>query len=161
MTYKTEIQIWWKNITISISKITNDINLDNISRVYVIAYNDDWNIWLIYNSKRNIRWFPWWHKEPNETILDVANREYIEEIWYDLSSCTMAYLVENQIDSDQIEKQIICFGKIGNINTSHIEAEESVTEVGFFPFNQTIEKIWNKWLREKIMMDFFQTYGLY
>lgn len=158
MQYITEIEIWWTKKKIIVKKLTQDTNLNNISRVYVIACNNDWNIWLIYNSKYNIRWFPWWHKNQNEDIIQTANREYIEEMWYDLSECTIKYVIENQIESDKIEKQVICFWRIGNINTSQIEAEESVTEIWFFWLNDIVKKIWNKLLWEKIVIDFSNTF---
>lgn len=55
MKYTTQIQIGEKNIEVHVEKIASDFVLDDISRVYVIACNDDEKIGLIYNSKRNIR----------------------------------------------------------------------------------------------------------
>lgn len=158
MNYITHIQIWWKAIYTTVTLIDDSIELHDISRVYVIACNNEWEIWLIYNSKRQIRWFPWWRKEIKETVLETAHREFIEEMWYNLESCIMKYLIENNIDSDQTERQIICFGRIGVPDISQIEINESVTEMWFFSLDDVRQKMGNDWLREPIIADFWKKF---
>lgn len=154
MKYTTQIQIGEKNIEVHVEKIASDFVLDDISRVYVVACNDDEKIGLIYNSKRDIRWFPWWHTEQNESIIETAKREYIEEMRFDLQTSIPSYILRNQIDTHTIEKQVICFWKIGMQSNAFTEDLETVTQVWFFDVEEVLKKIKNTDLRKSILEDF-------
>jgi hypothetical protein len=152
-TWTIQINVWNKPKEICIDRILPGANLIGVSRVYVIASDALGNIAIVYNSKRQIWWFPWWHTEEDESVIETAHREFIEEVWYELSLCLPTFVFQNQIDKNFSEKQIVCFWKIGQQNTSKVELNESITKVWFFqaehiPLKMGNENLWQSILKE-------------
>lgn len=141
--YKTTVNIGEKVISITVKKIKSDEIPDKISRVYVLAFDDDGNVPLIFNSKRKIWGFPGGHTGEGETIEQTAYREFAEEVNRELIEGNKRFLIINKIDDDKEENQIICFGKVGDKKTDITDEEESVSEVSFVPIQDVISHIGN------------------
>jgi 8-oxo-dGTP pyrophosphatase MutT (NUDIX family) len=126
------------------------------SRVYTIALNENKQIGLIYNSKRNIWGFPGGHTEPEETIFETAKREYIEEMGYSIKDIKIIATIISQIDENKFEEQVICLATIENKSKEYIDENETVTKKGFFDKEKVLKNIGNKelWkpLLEKIII---------
>jgi ADP-ribose pyrophosphatase YjhB (NUDIX family) len=149
-----KIIVGQKKVKVDLYKINKNDNLNNLSRVYVIASDKNKKIPLIYNSKRKIWGFPGGHIEKGESYLNTALRECIEEIKKTIKKCQEKFLLINKIDSKKKEKQIICFAKISEECENFIDENESVNKIIYTPIDKIISKIKNKNLWEPILNQF-------
>ncbi len=148
-------KIYSRAITLHVFPYSYNMKDVAFSRVYTIAKNKEWKIWLIFNSKKNIRGFPWGHTEKWESISDTANREYIEEIRYSLSTCSPKYVIEYESEKNVTkERHLICFGTVWEKSNKYSEENEAVTKIWFFSTDEALKKIWNSELWINIFEDF-------
>ncbi len=116
-----EVSIGDKTVPVTLYGVEEDETLSSISRVYVFASNEKKEVALIFNEKRKIWGFPGGHTERNETVVETARRECIEEIEYSLKSCKPAYVLSNKLDNGVESLQVICFAKIGESSNEFID----------------------------------------
>jgi len=143
-----------ETIPVTLYKIEENETLPEVSRVYVFASNEKNELALIYNSKRDIWGFPGGHADENETVVQTATRECIEEIQYSLDACEPHYVLSNKVDDTTESLQVICFAKTGKPSTEFVDDAESVSEVKFSPINNVLEEVGNKELWEEILKNY-------
>jgi 8-oxo-dGTP pyrophosphatase MutT (NUDIX family) len=150
----TIISIGINTIEVELYNIEEKDNIEDISRVYVVAIDEEGKVPLIYNSKRDIWGFPGGHIEKGESIIAAANRECIEEIKKSIKNCEQKFLMINQLDENKNEKQVICFAKIGQDSVEFIDENESIKKIVYLQIDEIIQKIGNENLWRPIITEF-------
>jgi len=146
-----EVGIGDRTAPVTLYKIEEGETLSSISRVYVLASNENNEVVLIFNEKRKIWGFPGGHTEENETVTQTAKRECIEEIKYSLKSCEPSYVLSNKLDDDTESLQVICFAKLGEPSNEFVDENESVKEVKFVPVENVLDELGNAALWNQIL----------
>jgi len=148
-----KIKIGSNTIPVSVYSIYENEKI-NFSRVYVIASDNNGDIALIYNSKRDIWGFPGGHPNENESFEKAAKRECVEEIKYSIKNCEARFVLSNKIDGQEEEFQIICFAKIDKKSTEFVDEDESVSEIKFVKTSDVQKEIGNEGLWEEIIQGY-------